>query len=80
MLTISDYVLRSAGISSTELRLEVALYLYAKNRLSFGQARKLAGVNVLEFQAMLAQNNIEHHYNLDALTEDFEAIQQYKSI
>ena len=49
MLTIDDNVLRSAKISATDLMEEIAIYLCSKNKLSFGQARKLTTLNVLQF-------------------------------
>ena len=75
MLVISDEFLQSANITPAELLDEVAIYLYAKNKLSFGQARKLAGKDVLEFQELLYKNNIPVHYDLNELASDYKAIQ-----
>lgn len=55
MLTISDEVLESARISANELQQEIAVYLYSKNKLSFGQARKIAGLNVFSFRTCFAR-------------------------
>lgn len=43
-LTIDDEVLRRAGISAPELKLEIAIHLFAANRLTLGQASLLAGI------------------------------------
>ncbi|GAB4407175.1 MAG: hypothetical protein OHK0039_09470 [Bacteroidia bacterium] len=41
--------------------MELALRLFETGRLSFGQARHLAGVDVIAFQQALAQNRIPLH-------------------
>ena len=76
MLTIDDNVLKSAKISATDLMEEIGIYLYSKNKLSFGQARKLTTLNVLQFQELLFNNNVVHHYGIKELEEDFLAIQK----
>ena len=78
MLTISDNILNSAGLSANELLKEIAVYLYAKKKLSFGQARKLAGLNILQFQELLYNNNVSSHYDIAELEEDFKSIQNFK--
>jgi len=50
------------------LQIEFALYLFQKYHLSFGQARRLSGLDVIGFQKLLAQNEISLHYEV----EDFE--------
>ena len=76
MLTIDDNVLKSTKISATDLMEEIAIYLYIRNKLSFGQARKLITLNILQFQELLFNNNVVHHYGIKELEEDFLAIQK----
>ncbi|MDQ6762745.1 MAG: UPF0175 family protein [Bacteroidota bacterium] len=78
MLTIGDDILNNAGISAPELLQEISIYLYAKNKLSFGRARKLSGLNMLQFQELLYTNNIANHYGITELEEDFENIRNFK--
>jgi len=75
MLTISDEVLSNANMTPNQLLQEVAVYLYAKNKLSFGQARKLARLDVLQFQELLYNSNVPVHYNVSDLEADYKAIQ-----
>ena len=42
---------------------EIVIKLYARNIFTFGQARRLANLSTLEFQQLLGQHNIQHHYN-----------------
>jgi len=48
---------------------EVAILLYEKGRLSLGKASKLAKMNKLQFQLLLASRQIPVNYGI----EDFEA-------
>jgi predicted HTH domain antitoxin len=78
MLSISDDILNITGLSAPELLQEISVYLYAKKKLTFGQARKLSGLNILQFQELLYNNNIPNHYGIKELEEDFESIQHFK--
>ncbi len=68
-LSFSDELIRQANLTEAELRMELALRLFQTQRLSFGQARRVAGVDVITFQKALAENRIPLHYDVD----DFEA-------
>jgi predicted HTH domain antitoxin len=57
-LTIPDEVLSHANISSMDMRIEVAAYLYEKQRISIGKARLIAGLSLIQFQKELAKRNI----------------------
>ena len=78
MLTITDEILSATKMSASQLKQELAVFLYAKDKLSFGQAKKLAGVDVLQFQELLFNNNVPMHYGISDLEDDFKAIQGYR--
>ena len=77
MLTITDSILTITKMTATQLRQELAVFLYAKDKLSFGQAHRLAELDVLQFQELLFNNEIALHYGAAELEEDFKAIQSY---
>ena len=79
MLTITDDILNTAKMSATELQQELAVFLYAKNKLSFGKARKLAGVDVLQFQELLFDHDVPLNYSMADLEDDIKAIRTYDS-
>jgi predicted HTH domain antitoxin len=56
-------------MSEAELKQEIAVMLFQKEKLTLGQASRLAGMNQLQFQHLLASRQIPVHYNV----EDFEA-------
>jgi predicted HTH domain antitoxin len=70
--TIPDTVLAETKISSAELRIELAVYLYEKQRLSIGKARKVAGLNLIEFQKELAKRNVYLHLSIQDLDIDLK--------
>lgn len=67
-LTIPEDLLQQLNLSESELRTEIALLLFQKYQLSFGQARRLSGLHVVAFQQALAARHIPLHYDV----EDFE--------
>ena len=68
-VVIPDEILYTTHITAAELTQEIAVALYQKEKLTLGQASKLAGVNQLQFQFMLASRRIPIHYDI----ADFEA-------
>jgi len=75
MVLIEDSVLAAANLSEQELKVEVAIMLYVQNRLSFGQARKLAGVGYFEFEKLLFDRHIPAHYDVDDFEDDLKTIE-----
>jgi predicted HTH domain antitoxin len=53
-----------------ELRIELAISLYARGALSFGKARELAEIPKDDFQRELGKRKIERHYTETELEED----------
>ena len=54
-LDIPQDLLDSARVSLADIKLELALTLYAQGRLSIGKAREFAGLSVIEFRQRLAR-------------------------
>ncbi len=75
-LTIPDEILRSARMSAEELQQELAVLLFQKERLTLGQASRLAGLNQLRFQRLLASRRIPIHYDVAELEEDLKTLRE----
>lgn len=69
-IDIPDERMKAAKISANELLLDLAVYLYDKERLSIGQARKLVGLDLITFQKELAARNVFIKYDLNDLNTD----------
>ncbi len=61
---------------SLELKIQIALYLYEKGKLSFGKARQLSGLSVWEFIERLKDNKIPLKYDIEDFREDLETIKK----
>ncbi|WP_456382661.1 UPF0175 family protein [Persephonella sp.] len=77
---LPDNILQALNIPeekiSSELRIQLALFLYEKGRLSFGKARELADLSVWEFLERLNENKIPLHYDIKDLEQDLEVIKK----
>ena len=69
-LEIPQDVLDSARLTIGELKIELAVSLYAQGRLSIGKACELAGVSLWEFRQLLTSRRISPHYDVTDLDED----------
>jgi len=70
VLEIPRDVLDSARLSLDDVKLELAVSLYAQHRLSIGKARELAGLSLWEFRQWLAARRVPAHYDEIDLAED----------
>lgn len=73
-IEISDTILRKAGLSKEQLRLELAIYLFKEDKVSIGQASAIAGIHKIMFQKKLASRKIPIHYDIEDLENDLENI------
>ena len=60
------------------VKLELALRLYEKGILSFGQARKIANMSKWDFIEILKKENIGIPYNENEFREDLKVIEGLK--
>lgn len=60
-LIIPKEVLQNVKMSAENLAIEIAVYLYEKERLTLGQAKRLAGLDQISFQKKLAERNVYLH-------------------
>lgn len=74
MLVLPDEILYQTKMTEAELRQEIAVALYAGNKLSFGQAQKLTRLNHFEFQSLLDEKGVSLHYSLDDLKDDMQTL------
>jgi predicted HTH domain antitoxin len=73
-VTIPDDVLLSARMSDAELRQEIAVLLFQRERVTLAQAARLAGVDRLRFQHLLASRGVSVHYDVAEFEADLETL------
>ena len=76
VLEIPQDVLDSARLTTTELKVEMAVYLYAQGRLSVGKAHELADMALFEFRQLLASRRIPPHYDVSDLDHDVATLRE----
>ena len=69
-IVIPDEVVQTARLTEAEVRQEVAVALFQRERLTLGQAAGLAGMSVADFQHLLAARQISLHYDIADLEAD----------
>jgi len=57
-------------MSVSDAKLELAIALFSRGRLSMGKAAELAGIPAGQFQLYLGARNLGAHYNADDALED----------
>ena len=74
-VTISDEFLQSARISEAEFMREISLMLFQKEKLTLAQAARLAQMDRLAFQHLLASREIPVHYDTAELERDMKTLE-----
>lgn len=75
-IVIPDEIVHTTHMTSAELMQEIAILLYQKERLTLGQASRLAGVNQLQFQFVLASRQIPLHYDVAEFEADLKTLRE----
>ena len=55
---------------------EIAILHFQKEKLTLGQASRLAGTSQLQFQHLLASRQIPLHYDVVEFEEDLRSLQE----
>ncbi len=63
MLVIEDAYINAAGYTNEQLKLEIAVMLFKKEKLSLRKAASLAGLHWLDFMKELDKREIALHYD-----------------
>jgi Uncharacterized small protein len=59
MLLLDDELVKILEISEFDLKLEIAILLFQKGKISSGKAAKIVGISILEFWKELSKRNID---------------------
>ena len=71
-IIITKDTLADINLSEKEFLIDFVCYLYDKKRLSMGKARKLAGLNLIDFQKELAKREVNIRYSDTDLDTDLK--------
>ena len=67
-IVVPDEILTATRMNEAEMRQEIAVMLFQREKLTLAQASRFAGMHRVAFQHLLASRHISVHYG----TEDFE--------
>ena len=73
-VVIPDEILLATRMSEAEFRLELAVMLFEREKLTLAQASRLAEIGQSEFQHVLAGRHISPHYGVVELHEDVDTL------
>lgn len=76
MLTITDTWLRETNLSEADLRLELALALLERRRISFEQAQNLAQIETLDLLGHIQKRGIVLEFGVEELAHDVQTLRQ----
>lgn len=69
MLVIDDELVKDMNMPAQEIKLEFAIWLYEKDKVSLRKAAKIASLHWLDFSKILCERNIP---TVKMSKEDFE--------
>ena len=75
-LVIPNEIIHTTRMTEAELMQEIAIMLFQKEKLTLGQASRLAQVSQLQFQFLLASRQIPIHYDVAEFEADLQTLQE----
>ncbi|MFZ9738757.1 MAG: UPF0175 family protein [Prochlorotrichaceae cyanobacterium] len=75
-VVISNEILLSSRMTEAEMKQEIAVMLFQKEKLTLAQASRLAEMPRLQFQQLLASRQIPLHYDLAELEADAQTLRE----
>jgi len=79
-LTIPDEIVYSTRMSVPELKQEIAVMLFQKEKLTMEQASKFAEVSIIQFQHLIASRQVPVHYDVGDFEQDLRTLRQMKRL
>ena len=76
IIIIYDEILCPTRMTESEMKLEIAVMLFQKEKLTLGQASRFADMNRIAFQHLLASRQIPVHYDVKDLEKDIENLEK----
>ncbi len=77
-IVIPDEILQFTRLTAAEILQELALALYHREKLTLGQASRLASMNQWQFQQLLGSRNIAIHYGVADFESDLRTLEELR--
>lgn len=77
-IVIADEIIQSTRLTPAEVLQELALALFQREKLTLGQASRLAGMSQWQFQQLLGSRNIPIHYDVADFEADLRTLEELR--
>ncbi|BAZ03853.1 UPF0175 family protein [Calothrix sp. NIES-3974] len=75
-VVVPDEILTATGMNETQMRQEIAVMLFQRDKLTLAQASRFAGMHRVAFQHLLASRHIPVHYGLEDFEQDIQNLRE----
>ena len=75
-IVITDELLSATRMTEAEMKQEIAVLLFQKEKLTLAQASRFAGMNRIAFQHLLASRKIPVHYGVEDFEQDIKNLRE----
>ncbi len=75
-VVIPNEILTITRMTEAEMRQEIAVMLFEREKLTLAQASRFAGLHRVAFQHLLASRRIPIHYGLEDFEKDLENLRK----
>lgn len=75
-IVISDDLLAATRMTEAEMRQEIAILLFQKEKFTLAQASRFAGMHRVAFQHILVSRQIPVHYDIGDFEQDIENLRE----
>ncbi|MCU0569859.1 MAG: UPF0175 family protein [Oculatellaceae cyanobacterium Prado106] len=75
-IIISNEILTATRMTEAEMRQEVAVMLFEREKLTLAQAGRFAGMHRVAFQHLLASRYIPVHYWVEDFEQDIQTLRE----
>lgn len=74
---IPDEVVHATHMTEAELKQEIAVALFQREKLTLAQAARFAGMPRIQFQQLLASRMIPVHFGMEDYREDLDTLRRH---
>ena len=75
-IVVSDEILTATRMTEAEMRQEIAVMLFEKEKLTLAQASRFALMHRTAFQHLLASRQIPVHYSVEDFEQDIKNLRE----
>ncbi|MDB4948061.1 MAG: hypothetical protein JWM27_710 [Gemmatimonadetes bacterium] len=73
---ISDALMQSARMTEREMKQEIAVLLFGRDKLTLAQAARFAEMDRTDFQLLIASRGLFVHYDADDFQQDLATLRE----